>query len=176
MGASPRLRLGGHLADIAGEMPDYHFQTIRQAGGLLRVNHPDILGLRETEVVIRLNEREVGPDFYDLPLGPGSIVEILPASAGGSEGTGKIILGAVLTVASFFVAGPAGFSLLKIGAGMLFKGIAANMETPEEEDPHGGPFQGPRTTTGEGQIVPLLYGYSRVSGALIHRTIDTEDV
>ena len=185
VGQAPQLRLGGQLASIAGPEPDIRFDTIRQAAGLLWVNHPEIIQLKDVEVVIRLNGEEVGASFCDMVLGPGAVVEIMPAIAGGSDGAGKLLVGALLIAATVAtgggfaaVAGSTGWSgfLFSQGVSLVVKGVEKMMETPEEpEKRSGGPYNGPRQTTGEGHPVPLLYGYARVSGALIHRTIDTED-
>ena len=189
MDPSPRLRLGGALADIAGAEPPFRFGTIRQAAGLLRVNFPEIMAFKETEVVVRLSGQEVGSDCYDMPLGPGASVEIFPAVAGGNEGLGKVLLGGLLIVSGAWAALPAAGvgaalapsyvtgALISVGTSIALNGVSAYVssleKTPEDEQRGGGQYSGPRTTTGEGQALPLLYGKARVSGALIQRTIDT---
>ena len=195
MAKPPQLYLSGTLAQIAGAAPPFRFETLAQAGGLLRVNAPAIRDLGDAEVEVRINARPVGIDALHWRLPPGARVEIDPAGGGGmetSEGLGKIVLGALLSVTAGLYASPSpgsaggeALSLLSTTASDLAATVAlknissrsvADLMTdpnPEPEPPSASTYNGPTTTQGEGTTMPLLYGYARVGGVLIQRSLDT---
>ena len=183
MDPSPQLYLAGPLAELAGPRPRLAFATIRQAVGLLRANYPDILTLKDMPIHLRLDGYEVGAEAYDLPLRPGAQLELGPALAGAVRGEAKVALGALLVTASFFIPGStplfaaAGKAALNVGISVALGGVgqllAADVQSPEPEQRGGGLYSGPRSASGEGAALPLLYGYARVGGVLIQRSLDT---
>lgn len=190
--SAPRFRFSGALADVVGAEPTIAFGTIRQGMGVIHINHPEIGTYRDTPISVRLDGAEVGPALYDLPLGPGAVIDIGFAVEGaGTEGAGKVVLGGLLMAASFLVPGalPASLGALSatsvaiqgaiwnVGFSMLLGGVdqymLSKMESPEQEQRGNGQYGGPQTAAGEGYAIPLLYGRSRVGGVVIQRAIDT---
>lgn len=188
--SSPRICLEGALAHIAGAQPQIHFRTVAQAGGLLRLNTPELMRYQDTEVEVWLNNHRLGPDAFHLSLPSDACIRICPATTGGSEGVGKVVLGALLIVTGAFFAAPiAGFAAgtatslvanaaISVGTAIALEGVAtylaSQIESPgDAEHRGGGTYSGPRVAVGEGQVMPLLYGYARVGGVLIQRSLDT---
>ena len=114
-------------------------------------------------------------------------IDVIPIIEGAGDSFGDVfttIIGAVLVVASFFVAGPMGAALLMAGIGLMAAGIA-NLLTPMPEfedfrqiEGGGRPsylFTGPANTVREGGPVFVGYGRLLVGSHVIQSSIETKD-
>jgi predicted phage tail protein len=130
-------------------------------------------------------ENRSNPDA--LHVGTSKHLKIIP-TVSGRGGFGKILLGAALIVASFYLPGATYFSAASsfsinasaiasgIGTALLLGGISQVLFSPPKaknnqgERPENTPsysFSGPVNTTGEGGPVPLAYGRMRVGSQVI---------
>jgi predicted phage tail protein len=107
------------------------------------------------------------------PVGSTEVISITPVIAG-SGAVGRIIVGALLIVASFFIPGVALFGIalapivLGIGASLVLGGVAqllspvpnANLNPGGEKDPkmQSYSFSGIQNTSRSGLPIPIIYG------------------
>lgn len=120
-------------------------------------------------------------------------ITIAPVVSGAGGKTGKILLGAALIGASFFlpaaplIAGVASTSLasvaFSVGVSLALSGVAQMLapqpksDTPVEDKTEPAYlFDGPVNTTAQGHPVPIGYGRMIVGSAVISAGVDTVDV
>jgi len=137
-----------------------------------------------------------GEDLH-LPSSRLDVIRIAPVIAGaGSGGLGKVILGAALIVASFYLPVTPLFSLgafspslasiaFSVGFSMALGGISQMLspsptgDAGDSERPDNKPsyvFNGAINTTAQGQPVPVGYGRMIVGSATISAGISTSDI
>lgn len=124
-------------------------------------------------------------------------ISIVPA-VGGASGLGKVVLGAALIAASFYLPGMTYFSAASafginaaaiasgIGTSLLIGGISEVLFAPPKpsgpdakERPENRPsyvFNGAVNTTGQGNPVPLCYGRLRVGSQVISAGLFSEAI
>lgn len=120
-------------------------------------------------------------------------LHIIPAASGAGRGAGKMIAGAALIGASFFVpgAGIAGISALSattvgvMGATLALTGVAQalspqmNTNYEQQQRPEqrvNGVFDGPVNRAGEGIPIPIVIGRVRVGSVTVSSGLDTEQL
>lgn len=118
-----------------------------------------------------------------LPCSDREVIRITPVIQGASA-AGRIILGAVLLVASFFVPGLTPFvaqAMFGIGASLVLGGVV-ELLTPKVKTTSTGEsvtntpsynFNGPVNTEAQGHPVPLAYGKLIVGSAVISAGVTT---
>ncbi len=140
---------------------------------------------RENIALVNINKRILGKmDYYLNKLSKiDTEFHVVPLfCGGGGDGTGQMILGAVLIVVGIVVATyggqPAlGMQIAMAGAGMMYGGyMAKNMKTPAQHGPdtvdsesrnQNNIFAGLQNTTSSNVPIPILYGRTRVGGQFI---------
>jgi predicted phage tail protein len=126
-----------------------------------------------------------------LPVGSSKIIKIIPVIAGSSGGFSRILLGAALIGASFFLPATAiglteiglfatsalssiGFSLLLGGiSSLLFSPPKASNSTERPENRPSYNFNGAINTITQGNCVPVAYGRIRVGSQVISAGTET---
>lgn len=138
-----------------------------------------------------LNKRDdVGEDELHNPAS--QRITIAPVIAGAGGSVGKILLGAALIAASFFVPGLAAVALFgtttlatvafSVGVSLALGGVAQMLapqpkfEGPQEEQQPSYVFNGAVNTSAQGQPVPVGYGRMLVGSAVISAGISVEDI
>lgn len=138
-----------------------------------------------------LNKRDdVGEDELHNPAS--QRITIAPVIAGAGGSVGKILLGAALIAASFFVPGLAAVTLFgtttlatvafSVGVSLALGGVAQMLapqpkfEGPQEEQQPSYVFNGAVNTSAQGQPVPVGYGRMIVGSAVISAGISVEDI
>ncbi|NAN50810.1 tail assembly protein [Pseudomonas protegens] len=129
------------------------------------------------------DKQNLSEDDLGKPTGRGAI-RIVPVIAGSKRaGLLQTIVGAVLIIASFFVAPGAQAAFLGAGVGMTAGGVI-QMLSPQakglgtQDSPNNRPsysFNGAVNTSVQGNPVPLLYGRMIVGSAVISAGIYSED-
>lgn len=112
-------------------------------------------------------------------------ISIVPVVSGaGGSGLTKVILGAVLITASFFVPpGPWSAALFNVGVSLALGGVAQMLapspptnKPREDQTEPAYLFDGAVNTTAQGHPVPVGYGRMIVGSAVISAGVDTVDV
>lgn len=136
--------------------------------------------------VAKVNDCEL-TDIKEFYIGGTGEISIVPVIAG-SNGEGRILIGAALIVASFAsvaVGAPPNPYFLNAGIAMALGGAAevltrgflssgAPAEKADNKPSYA--FSGPVNTSAQGQPVPICYGIMRVGGAVISASIQTENL
>lgn len=106
------------------------------------------------------------------PVSDRESIRIVPVIAGAGKGTGQVIIGALLVVASIFIPGAQG--LAPVGYAMIIGGVAQMLfapKTPESTDrPENRPsssFDGAVNTAAQGNPVPVAYGGPLIVGSQV---------
>ena len=196
------VKLYGELAEFTGRKEIV--ADIADVGESVRMLVANFAGLdrhmAEREYVVCVGDTSIGLDEINDPIGKSEIL-ITPVIAGAGGNVGKILLGAVLIGAAFMVpggiisaswgtgitfgTGAAGFaakSMLYIGAGLVFGGIAGLLtptpKTPEQtEDPRESfNFSGITNTNAAGVPVPIVLGRTITGSVVVSAGIDTVQV
>lgn len=131
--------------------------------------------------------RNVGDGLAD-PCSDKEVIRIVPVIQGAGA-AGRIVLGIVLIVVSFFIPGSTPYAmqissaLFGMGASMVLGGVIEllspvpktnddPMESAENTPSYN--FNGPVNTTAQGHPVPLAYGRLRVGSAVISAGMTTQ--
>lgn len=184
------IRLYGVLGARFGRM---HRMDVGSLAEAIRALGYQIKGF--TEFLVASKDRGLAyAAFYDKQnLSEGQLhdpsgrseIRIAPVLMGAKRGgIFQIILGAVMVVAGFFLAGtPFGAPLIKMGLGLIIGGIVQLLtpvpkgrsarDKPENEPSYG--FNGPVNTQAQGNCVPVLYGELIVGSAVISAGITAKD-
>lgn len=121
-------------------------------------------------------QRMIGEDELGVALGRDGALHFIPMPIGSKNGgIGKIILGAALITASFFVGGPVGSVLFSIGVSSALAGVSQLVApSPKvkdygdrEENPASRLFNGAVNLTEPGNCFPLALGRRVRTGSLV---------
>ncbi|MDI2590036.1 tail assembly protein [Pseudomonas sp. 681] len=123
----------------------------------------------------------------ELCYGGGGEIRIAPILTGSKRaGAIQTVIGVVLIVAGYLLAGPTGgasLALVPVGISMVAGGVI-QMLSPQPkglktsaapENTPGYAFGSAKNTTASGNPVPLCYGRRRIGGAIISAAIYAED-
>ena len=131
--------------------------------------------------------KENRSDLEKLHLGTSKTLKIIPVIAG-KGGLGKVVLGAALIGASFYLPGATYFSAMSsfsinasaiassIGFSLLLGGVSQMLFAPPKAKINNGEkssnlpsyaFAGAVNTTGQGNPIPICYGQLRVGSQVI---------
>jgi predicted phage tail protein len=167
------VRLHGALAAKFGRVFCFDITSPAEAVPAIEAGRPGfrkaIMDLAGQGMVFRVRTRDHDYDDDDVStsLGSAKRVDIIPIVRGASRGV-RFVVGAVLTVAGFFVSGIPGFQV--VGYSMMSAGISLMLGsvvewlTPvqKKDDPQKNAqswtFNGPANTVDQGVPVPVIYG------------------
>lgn len=190
------VRLYGHLGKRFGRIHQLEVRTPAEAIRALSANFKQFAKvIADGEWRILVGGKAQSLDQIQDPLS--ADISIVPA-IGGAGGFGKIVLGAALIAASFYLPGATYFSAASafsidaaaiasgIGTSLLIGGISEVLFAPPKasgadvkERPENRPsyvFNGPVNTTGQGNPVPLCYGRLRVGSQVISAGLFSEAI
>lgn len=183
------VKLYGHLAEQFGATHKISANTPAEVIRAFCANYKDFKksvvqdGKALYKIIVG---RENRSDTEQIHLGASKVVKIVPVVAG-AGGLGKVVLGAALIVASFYmptyfttqglfaatnlssIASSIGWSLVLGGVSqMLFSPPKMKMNSGERpENLPSYAFSGAVNTTGQGNPVPICYGRLRVGSQVI---------
>lgn len=184
------VTLYGFLADKYGKVHKLDVKTPAEAIRAFCANYKDFKNdiIRDGQAYYKiLAGKENRSDLEKLHLGTSKTLKIIPV-IGGKGGLGKVVLGAALIGASFYLPGATYFSALSsfsinasaiassIGFSLILGGVSQMLFSPPKskinngERPNNLPsyaFSGAVNTTGEGNPIPLCYGQLRVGSQVI---------
>lgn len=198
------LKLHGDLADFVGHKQfDVIINSPADAIRFLVHNFKGVEKyMSDKYYKVLLNKEEIGEDELAYPVGQ-STINIVPVILGaGGRGFGKILLGAVLIGAAFFMPVAAGGQSLLTGikagslakVGMVTKGLAgigvaltlsgvSEMLFPLPEPPDGEAdprlsfsFSGIQNTARPGTTLPVVYGEITTGSVVISASVDTNQI
>ena len=199
-----KIKLYGKLAEFVGhEEFEAEVSSVGNAVSFLLNNFPQL-------------ERYMSPNYYQVKVGNYDIdetevhhpvgeqdIHFVPVIAGaGRGGLGKILLGAALIGAAFFVpnglvfsegistgfgfasAGKLAKGLVYLGASLALQGVSEMLfpmpkpkEFKSEQDPQlSFSFSGTQNTSRAGTPVPIVYGEIVTGSVVISGAIDTQQV
>lgn len=183
-----KIRIFGELGKKFGEN---YFLNVENPAEALRALVSQIPGFEKFVIesekagagyVVKVNDLELcdKKEFFMTGKGEISIVPVIV----GSGGEFRILVGAALIAASFFV-GPAGPYFMNAGIAMAIGGTAEILtrgmipsgsphEKPDNKPSYS--FTGPVNTNAQGQPVPICYGIMKVGGSTISASIQTENL
>lgn len=190
------IRLYGHLGKRFGRSHQLDVRTPAEAIRALSANFQSfakVIADGEWRVLVGGKAQTI--DQIQDPLA--ADISIVPA-VGGAGGFGKVVLGAALIAASFYLPGATYFSAASafsidaaaiasgIGTSLLIGGISEVLFAPPKasgadvkERPENRPsyvFNGAVNTTGQGNPVPLCYGRLRVGSQVISAGLFSEAI
>lgn len=184
------IKIHGRLAEFIGQDTfRAAVTTTAEAVRFLVANFPAL----EPHMVqqcyrVRAGDTEICEESLHHPVGGEEAIEIVPVLAGAGP-VGRIILGAVLIAASFFIPGLALFGAaiapiaFGIGASLVLGGVAQlltptpNTNLNTTKDPktiESFSFSGIQNVSRQGLPVPIGYGECIVGSVVITAGIDTE--
>lgn len=172
------LKLSGALAEFCGgELFNVFGKSCADVAAFLRLNFDGVTQfIREQEMqgvywLCRVDGMVAGLDY--LHCGVGSTVEIFPAYTG-SGTIGKILIGAALIGASFFI--PAGAAIaigatqislssiaLSLGLALTLGGLASLLTPKPGETKQSTSFGGALSRTQQGRPIPIAIGESYIN-------------
>jgi len=190
------VRLYGHLGKRFGRIHQLEVRTPAEAIRALSANFKQFSKvIADGEWRILVGGKAQSLDQIQDPLS--ADISIVPA-IGGAGGFGKVVLGAALIAASFYLPGMTYFSAYSafgidaaaiaggLGTSLLIGGISEVLFAPPKasgadvkERPENRPsyvFNGPVNTTGQGNPVPLCYGRLRVGSQVISAGLFSEAI
>ncbi len=183
------VRLLGELGKKFGEVHRFSVNTPAEAVRALAVNFPgfenELRTAHERNVGFKVINGGEELEDVDQVHQPASREIVIAPVVMGSGAVARILIGAVLIVASF-IPGLQGASpyLLSAGAGLLLGGVVELLSPVPRapkvpEKPENTPsyvFNGPVNTTAQGHPVPVGYGRMTVGGALISAGISVRQL
>jgi predicted phage tail protein len=184
------VTLYGFLAEKYGKHHKLSVKTPAEAIRAFCANYKDFKEaiIQDGQAAYKIlagNENRSNPDA--LHIGTSKHIKIIP-TVSGKGGFGKILLGAALIVASFYLPGATYFSTASsisinasaiasgIGTALLLGGISQVLFSPPKaknnqgERPENMPsyaFSGAINVTGEGNCIPVCYGQLRVGSQVV---------
>lgn len=191
------VKLYGKLKKKFGESYELNASDARECIRALSVQLPDF-----NEVMfdsdVRLvwgdlkSNRELDEETLSLKI-ENKELHIIPSAAGAGGNTGKIIAGAALIGASFFVpgAGIAGISALSattvavVGTSLMLTGVAQSLapqatsdyESQQKPDQRASYlFDGPVNRAGEGIAIPIIIGEVLTGSIVVSSGLDAEQL
>lgn len=191
--------LYGFLAEQYGKRHMLAIKTPAEAIRALSANYPGFKqkiaqSAYEYRVLVGKENRATE---HGIHLPATHTIKIVPLVLGSGPGLGRVIAGAALIAASFYLPGTTYLSaasslsyslaggassvgfLLALGgvSQMLFAPPKANANASERpENLPSYAFNGPINTTGQGNIVPVCYGRMRVGSQVISAGLRVDDV
>lgn len=189
------VRLYGHLGKQFGRSHRLDVRTPAEAIRALSANFKGfakVIADGEWRVLVGGKAQALAQIQDPLPAD----ISIVPAVGGAGGSFGKILLGAALIVASFYLPGAGAFGAFGsfslaatakgIGTSLLIGGISEVLFAPPKpsgpdarERPENRPsyvFNGAVNTTGQGNPVPLCYGRLRVGSQVISAGLFSEAI
>ena len=199
-----KVKLYGKLAEFIGhEEFEVEVNSVGQAVSFLLNNFPKLEKYMSPKYYqVKVGNYDINKDEIHYPVGREDI-HFVPAITGAGRGFGRILLGAALIGAAFFMPAGSGLSLMqgiKLGSlanvGLLTKGIAyvgaslvlsgvsellfplpQPQDFNSEEDPRlSFSFSGLQNTSRAGTPVPIVYGEIVTGSVVISAGIDTNQV
>ena len=200
-----KLKLYGQLAEFIGHKEfEIKVNSVSQAVSFLIHNFPEVESYMNPKYYqVKVGNYDIDESELGYPVGQEDI-HFIPAISGAGRGFGKILLGAALIGAAFFMpvaaggqslmAGIKAGSLAKVGMltkGMVYVGASLVLQgvsdllfpLPEpqkfssEEDPQlSFNFSGVQNTSRAGTPVPIVYGEIITGSVVISAAIDTNQV
>ena len=197
-----KLKLYGELAEFVGHKEfEIKVHNVSQAVSFLIHNFPEIESYMNPKYYqVKIGNYDIDESELAYPIGQEDI-HFIPVISGAGRGFGKILLGAALIGAAFFMpvaaggqslmAGIKAGSLAKVGMltkGMVYVGASLVLQgvsdllfpLPEpqkfssEEDPQlSFNFSGVQNTSRAGTPVPIVYGEIITGSVVISAAIDT---
>ena len=200
-----KVKLYGELAKFVGHKEfEIKVHNVSQAVSFLIHNFPEIESYMNPKYYqVKIGNYDIDESELAYPIGQEDI-HFIPVISGAGRGFGKILLGAALIGAAFFMpvaaggqslmAGIKAGSLAKVGMltkGMVYVGASLVLQgvsdllfpLPEpqkfssEEDPQlSFNFSGVQNTSRAGTPVPIVYGEIITGSVVISAAIDTNQV
>ena len=171
----------GRMGQLFGETHRLNCETVQEAmhaldcmkGGVRRY----LLECTDTDVMFTVQK---GEDFMDYDnirhnLGKDDLIITPVPNGSAKKGTGKLILGIILTIVGYMMGAGAEGGKLAAAAGLFSAGmqlaltgiIELTMDDPDElNEEKSSLFSGPINTTKMGVPVPICYGKMEVGGAV----------
>ena len=202
-----KLKLYGELAKFIGHKEfDVQVDTVGKAVSFLIHNFPEVEHFMSPKYYqVKVGNYDIDENELSYPVGQEDI-HFIPAISGAGKGFGKVLLGAALIGAAFFVpaslggglslkagigtgfgfakAGALAKGLVYVGASLVLQGVSDLLfPLPEpqkfssEEDPQlSFNFSGVQNTSRAGTPVPIVYGEIITGSVVISAAIDTNQV
>ena len=198
-----KLKLYGELAEFIGHKEfEIKVHNVSQAVSFLIHNFPEIESYMNPKYYqVKIGNYDIDESELGYPIGQEDI-HFIPVISGAGRGIGKILLGAALIGAAFFVpqglmlskgigtgfgfakAGALAKGLVYVGASLVLQGVSEMLfPLPEpqkfssEEDPQlSFNFSGVQNTSRAGTPVPIVYGEIITGSVVISAAIDTNQV
>ena len=198
-----KIKLYGQLAEFIGHKEfEVKVHSITQAVSFLIHNFPEIESYMSPKYYqVKIGNYDIDESELAYPIGQEDI-QFIPTISGAGRGLGKVLLGAVLIGAAFFVpqgltlskgigtgfgfakAGALAKGLVYVGASLVLQGVSELLfPLPEpqkfssEEDPQlSFNFSGVQNTSRAGTPVPIVYGEIITGSVVISAAIDTNQV
>ena len=199
-----KLKLYGELAEFIGHKEfEIQVDSLAKAVSFLVNNFPQVEKYMNPQYYhVKVGNYAVNEEEIHHPIGQEDI-HIVPVIAGaGRGGLGKILLGAALIGAAFFVpnglvfkegistgfgfanAGKLATGLVYLGASLALQGVSEMLfplpkpkEFKSEQDPQlSFSFSGTQNTSRAGTPVPIVYGEIVTGSVVISGAIDTQQV
>lgn len=189
------ITLYGHLGKQFGRRHQFEVATPAEAIRALCSNYKGFAqAIANGQWRIRMGKIEQALEDINHPIQ--DEIKIIPVVAG-SGGLGKIILGAALIAASFYLPGMTYFSAyssfginassiaMGLGTSLVLSGVsqvlfappkASNQSRENVENLPSYIFNGAVNTTGQGNPVPLCYGRLRVGSQVISAGLHSESL
>ena len=198
-----KLKLYGELAEFIGHKEfEVKVHNVSQAVSFLIHNFPEVESYMNPKYYqVKIGNYDIDESELAYPIGQEDI-HFIPTISGAGRGLGKVLLGAVLIGAAFFVpqglalskgigtgfgfakAGALAKGLVYVGASLVLQGVSDLLfPLPEpqkfssEEDPQlSFNFSGVQNTSRAGTPVPIVYGEIITGSVVISAAIDTNQV
>ena len=198
-----KIKLYGQLAEFIGHKEfEVKVHSITQAVSFLMHNFAEIESYMSPKYYqVKIGNYDIDESELAYPIGQEDI-HFIPTISGAGRGLGKVLLGAVLIGAAFFVpqglalskgigtgfgfakAGALAKGLVYVGASLVLQGVSELLfPLPEpqkfssEEDPQlSFNFSGVQNTSRAGTPVPIVYGEIITGSVVISAAIDTNQV
>ena len=198
-----KLKLYGELAEFIGHKEfEIKVHNVSQAVSFLIHNFPEVESYMNPKYYqVKIGNYDIDESELGYPIGQEDI-HFIPTISGAGRGIGKILLGAALIGAAFFVpqglalskgigtgfgfakAGALAKGLVYVGASLVLQGVSELLfPLPEpqkfssEEDPQlSFNFSGVQNTSRAGTPVPIVYGEIITGSVVISAAIDTNQV
>lgn len=183
------IRLYGRLAKfLKRRVFQAEVSSAAEAVRFLVTNFPQLeKHMAEQYYRVSVDNYDLGKDELHHPAG--AEIKIIPVFAGAGN-VGRVILGALLIIGSFFIPGSAALFgvaikgvVASIGATLFLGGVAGllspvpRLQNNTDQDPRKSySFSGIQQTSRQGVPVPIVYGETIVGSVVISAGIDTVQV
>lgn len=143
------------------------------------VNGKDIVGTsKKLDTLEKVNESEIVINRTTIKT-----IDVVPVIEGSGDFLDIVltVVGVVLMIAAFFVAGPIGVALFMAGVALFTAGMSNLLSSPPEDTGftdnsktgrRSFVFDGPTNVVGEGRAVPYGYGRLRIGSQVIDATYE----